>query len=87
MEMVELMLKVEAEFDLIIPQPQITPENLQSVRTLELMIGVNVIFWILERKGLYFAAAMRALRVWFVGNYRPAWIYTRRRKFLDTGSS
>jgi acyl carrier protein len=39
MEMVELMLKVEAEFDLIIPQPQITPENFQSVKTLELMIA------------------------------------------------
>jgi intracellular multiplication protein IcmT len=54
--------------------------------TLYLMIGVNIIFWILERKGLSFAAALRALRVWFVGNYRPAWIYSRRRKFLDSGS-
>jgi hypothetical protein len=33
MEMVELMLKVEAEFDPIIPQPQITPENFQLVNT------------------------------------------------------
>ena len=38
MDMVALMLKVEAEFDFIIPQPQITPENFQSVKTLELMI-------------------------------------------------
>ena len=37
-DMVALMLKVEAEFDFIIPQPQITPENFQSVKTLELMI-------------------------------------------------
>jgi acyl carrier protein len=42
MEMVELMLKVEAEFDLIIPQPEITPENFQSVKTLELMIANQV---------------------------------------------
>jgi acyl carrier protein len=39
MEMVELMFKVEAEFDLTIPQPEITPENFQSVKTLELMIA------------------------------------------------
>ncbi|WP_024516080.1 phosphopantetheine-binding protein [Bradyrhizobium sp. Tv2a-2] len=38
MDMVALMLKVEAEFDFIIPQPQIKPENFQSVKTLELMI-------------------------------------------------
>ena len=37
-DMVALMLKVEAEFDFIIPQPQISPENFQSVKTLELMI-------------------------------------------------
>lgn len=55
--------------------------------TLYLMIGVCVIFWILERRGLSFASAMRALRLWFTGPYRPAWMYSRKRKFLDTGSS
>ena len=38
MDMVALMLKVEAEFDLTLPQPEITPENFQSVKTLEVMI-------------------------------------------------
>jgi acyl carrier protein len=38
MDMVNLMLAVEAEFDLTIPQSQITPENFQSVKTLESMI-------------------------------------------------
>jgi len=38
MDMVNLMLSVEAEFDFTIPQDQITPENFQSVRSLELMI-------------------------------------------------
>ena len=38
MGMVELMLKVEAEFDLILPQLEITPENFQSVKSLEQMI-------------------------------------------------
>jgi acyl carrier protein len=38
MDMVNLMLGVEAEFDFTIPQVEITPENFQSVKTLELMI-------------------------------------------------
>lgn len=36
--MVELMLKVEAEFDLVLSQFEITPENFQSVKTVERMI-------------------------------------------------
>jgi acyl carrier protein len=39
MDMVNLMLSVEAEFDFTIPQAQITPENFQSVKTLERMIA------------------------------------------------
>jgi acyl carrier protein len=38
MDMVSLMLRVEAEFDFTIPQPEIKPENFQSVKTLGLMI-------------------------------------------------
>ena len=38
MDMVKLMLGVEAEFDFTIPQAEITPENFQSIKTLELMI-------------------------------------------------
>jgi acyl carrier protein len=38
MDMVNLMLSVEAEFDFTIPQSEITPENFQSVKALELMI-------------------------------------------------
>ena len=38
MDLVNLMLSVEAEFDFTIPQAQITPENFQSVETLEAMI-------------------------------------------------
>jgi acyl carrier protein len=37
-DMVKLMLGVEAEFDFTIPQNQITPENFQSVETLERMV-------------------------------------------------
>ena len=38
MDMVNLMLGVEAEFDFTIPQGEITPENFQSVETLQLMV-------------------------------------------------
>jgi acyl carrier protein len=38
MDMVNLMLGVEAEFDFTIPQSEITPENFQSIKTLGLMI-------------------------------------------------
>jgi acyl carrier protein len=38
MDMVNLMLGVEAEFDMTIPQSEITPDNFQSIKTLELMI-------------------------------------------------
>jgi acyl carrier protein len=38
MDMVNLMLSVEAEFDFTIPQSEITPENFQSIKSLELMI-------------------------------------------------
>jgi acyl carrier protein len=37
-DMVNLMLGVEAEFDFAIPQNEITPENFQSVKTLQQMI-------------------------------------------------
>jgi acyl carrier protein len=39
MDMVNLMLGVEAEFDFTIPQDMITPENFQSVETLEQMVA------------------------------------------------
>ena len=38
MDMVSLMLSVEAEFDFTIPQSEITPENFQSVETLRQMV-------------------------------------------------
>jgi acyl carrier protein len=38
MDMVDLMLGVEAEFDFTIPQSEITPENFQSIETLQRMI-------------------------------------------------
>ena len=37
-DMINLMLGVEAEFDFTIPQDEITPENFQSVETLQRMV-------------------------------------------------
>jgi acyl carrier protein len=39
MDMVNLMLGVEAEFDFMIPQEMITPENFQSVDTLARLVA------------------------------------------------
>jgi acyl carrier protein len=39
MDMVNLMLAVEAEFDFTIPQSEITPENFQSVETLKRLVA------------------------------------------------
>jgi acyl carrier protein len=38
MDMVNLMLAVEAEFDFTIPQAEITPENFQSIETLNRLV-------------------------------------------------
>jgi acyl carrier protein len=38
MDMVNLMLAVEAEFDFTIPQAEITPENFQSIATLNRLV-------------------------------------------------
>ena len=39
MDMVNLMLAVEAEFDFTIPQSDITPENFQSVASLNRLVA------------------------------------------------
>ena len=39
MDMVNLMLAVEAEFDFTIPQSEITPENFQSIETLTSLVA------------------------------------------------
>ncbi|HEY3790746.1 MAG TPA: phosphopantetheine-binding protein [Bradyrhizobium sp.] len=38
MDMVKLMLEIEAEFDLTIPQADITPKNFETVDTIERML-------------------------------------------------
>jgi acyl carrier protein len=37
-KMVNLMLSIEMEFDLTIPQAEITPENFESIATMEALV-------------------------------------------------
>ena len=39
LKMVSLMLSVEAEFDLSIPQNEITPVNLRSIKSIQTLLG------------------------------------------------
>jgi acyl carrier protein len=39
LKMVNLMLAVELEFDIAIPQSDITPENFHSLATIEALVG------------------------------------------------
>jgi acyl carrier protein len=41
-DMVNLMLEIESEFDFTIPQAEITPENFKSVKTLQQMIAAQL---------------------------------------------
>lgn len=50
-----------------------------------LAVIVTTIFYLLERKGLTFAAALRNLRQWIVGRDRPGWISVHRKRFIDWG--
>jgi intracellular multiplication protein IcmT len=54
--------------------------------TLAMLAIVFGFFYLLERRGLTFPSAIRWMRVQLIGPDRPAWIFTRRRKLLDTGS-
>jgi intracellular multiplication protein IcmT len=55
--------------------------------TLVIALVTTFIFKQLEKRGLTFPAAMRALRVWIVGQERPAWLPLRRRRYRDYGGS
>lgn len=53
--------------------------------TLFVCLVVTLVFRLLETKGMTFPAALRSLRVWFIGNDRPAWISFRTRRMRDYG--
>lgn len=51
--------------------------------TLFLAIAITVIFWVVEKMGLTFPAALRKLRCIILGPLRPALYPYRRRKFVE----
>ena len=53
--------------------------------TFGLAVVVMLVFWFLERRGLSFNAALRALRRWLLGTRRPANHRRRRRYWIDYG--
>lgn len=53
--------------------------------TLFITLLVTGIFYYVERKGLTFPSALRALRVWLIGQKRPAWFSLRHRQMKDFG--
>ena len=55
------------------------------VWTLCLLFIILIFFWLLEKRGLTFGAAMRTFRTWILGRNRPAWLWIRKRKFHDYG--
>jgi intracellular multiplication protein IcmT len=53
--------------------------------TILICVIVTLIFRFLEMKGLTFPASLRSLRVWLIGDDRPAWISFRHRRMRDYG--
>lgn len=53
--------------------------------TFGLFCAVCLLFWLLERKGLSFDAAIRSFRTWLLGSKRPAYLWLRRRRMRDFG--
>jgi intracellular multiplication protein IcmT len=53
--------------------------------TLALAVITILIFWVMERRGLTFEAALRAFRVWILGRRRPGTLREKRRRWVDFG--
>ncbi len=53
--------------------------------TLLLFVAMCLLFWLLERKGLTFDAAVRSTRTWILGTKRPGLLWHRRRRMIDYG--
>lgn len=53
--------------------------------TFMFVIISTFIFKLMEKRGLTFPAALRALRVWMLGDFRPGWLSLRHRTLKDFG--
>ena len=55
------------------------------VSTIIFAAVVMTIFYLLEKRGLTFDAAMRATRLYIFGDFRPALVSFKRRRLRDHG--
>lgn len=55
--------------------------------TIYFAVVCMILFYILERLGLTFEAALRKARAWLAGIERPAHISTARRRLIDFGTN
>ena len=53
--------------------------------TLTLALAVMIVFWLFERRGLTFEAALRGMRAWFLGRNRPGILKRKNRQWVDFG--
>lgn len=53
--------------------------------TFVLVILSTAVFKLMEKRGLTFPAALRAFRVWLLGDERSGWVRMRRRTMKDFG--
>lgn len=53
--------------------------------TFLIVIAVMLLFWALERKGLDFTTALRTMRSFIIGNYRPRASRLDKVEFKDYG--
>ncbi|MDD3288745.1 MAG: IcmT/TraK family protein [Alphaproteobacteria bacterium] len=53
--------------------------------TLILAVSIMLTFWLLERRGMTFESALRALRCWVWGSVRPAKKRLAKRRWIDYG--
>ncbi len=49
------------------------------------VLTITVIFWMAERFGLTYGAALRAVRLYIIGPNRPSLIWTSKRRMIDYG--
>ncbi len=55
------------------------------ISTIVFVICTTMVFWILEKNGLTFSAAIRKFRLYFAGDFRPALASFKRRRLKDYG--
>ncbi|HBH26321.1 MAG TPA: type IV secretion protein IcmT [Rhodospirillaceae bacterium] len=73
----------DARLSVLVPLVLLKPFWVVTWVIVAAMMGA---FYTMERYGLTFPAALRALRVWFLGRLRPGLLPHRHRRFSDYGA-